>query len=109
MGSPQSTIVGLKAQECPGWTEDLERRETVSDCLSQGVCGCIYGDAVKHMEQLRIAVEALRDFREFVLSNATQWRVGAGHHNPMWQRVAEVLDKHGENHAVPENTFRAHG
>lgn len=24
------------------------------------------------------AVEALRDFREFVLSNATQWRIGAG-------------------------------
>lgn len=56
--------------------------------------------------ELKEAIEALRDFREFVISNATQWRLGASHHNPMWARVAEVLDKHGENHTVPSNTFR---
>ncbi len=56
--------------------------------------------------ELKEAVEVLRDFREFVISNATQWRLGAGHHNPMWGRVAEVLDRHGENHVVPKNTFR---
>lgn len=41
---------------------------------------------------------ALHDFREFVNSNATQWRLGAGtHHNPMWSRVAELLDRYGIN------------
>jgi hypothetical protein len=24
----------------------------------------------------------------------------------MWERVAVVLDKHGENHTVPQNTCR---
>jgi hypothetical protein len=57
-------------------------------------------------EELKEALEALRDFREFTLSNATQWRLGASHHNPMWQRVAEVLDKHGMNDTIPKNTFR---
>jgi hypothetical protein len=54
----QSTIVGLKAQDCPGggWAgmpAELEGKATVADCLSRGVCGCIYGDAVQHIEQLQ--------------------------------------------------------
>ena len=58
MSDAQSTIVGLKEQDCPagGWTgqpADLERA-TVADCLAHGVCGCIYGDAVKHIERLLI-------------------------------------------------------
>jgi hypothetical protein len=57
MNDAQSTIVGLKSQDCPGggWTgmpADLERA-TVADCLAHGVCGCIYGDAVKHIERLQ--------------------------------------------------------
>lgn len=34
---------------------------------------------------------ALRLFREFVQNNATQWRIGASHHHPIWQMVAETL------------------
>jgi hypothetical protein len=45
------TIVGLRAQECPGggWTGQPKEIEqaTVADCLAHNVCGCIYGDAVK--------------------------------------------------------------
>lgn len=36
--------------------------------------------------------EALLLFRTFVLNNATQWRLGANHHHPIWQIVAETLD-----------------
>lgn len=61
MNDAQSTIVGLKAQDCPGggWTgqpAEIERA-TVSDCLAHGVCGCIYGDAVEHIVRMRVALE----------------------------------------------------
>lgn len=57
MNDAQSTIAGLKLQDCPGggWTgqpAELER-PTVADCLAHGVCGCIYGGAVQHIERLR--------------------------------------------------------
>lgn len=58
MNDAQSTVVGLKAQPCPGggWTgmpaEIEERGATVAECLADGSCGCIYGDAVQHIEQL---------------------------------------------------------
>jgi hypothetical protein len=58
-------------------------------------------------DDLKEALSALRDFREFAMSNAKVWRLGANHHNPMWARVAGVLEKHGMNQSVPENTFRA--
>ena len=60
MNDAQSTIVGLKAQDCPGggWTGQPESIEqaTVADCLAHGVCGCCYGDAVQHIERLRAAL-----------------------------------------------------
>jgi len=64
MSDTQSTIAGLKAQDCPGggWTgmpAELEGRVTVADCLAHGVCGCIYGDAVQHIEQLTAAAAFL--------------------------------------------------
>ena len=46
---------------------------------------------------LKEALEALHDFREFWLHNVTQQRIGSNHNNPMWVRVAEVLAKHGMN------------
>jgi len=46
---------------------------------------------------LQEALETLHDFREFWSDNVTQTKLGANHHNPMWRRVAEVLDKHGMN------------
>lgn len=62
MNDAQSTIVGLKSQDCPGggWNgmpAELERA-TVADCLANGVCGCIYGDAVQHIERLRAGLDA---------------------------------------------------
>ena len=52
----RSTIAGLRAQECPGggWSgQPAEIEEaTVADCLAHGVCGCIYGDAVRHLETM---------------------------------------------------------
>lgn len=62
MNDPQSTIVGLKAQACPGggWNgmpAELEGRATVADCLAHGACGCIYGDAVQHIERLQGALK----------------------------------------------------
>lgn len=38
---------------------ELEGRATVSDCLEHGVCGCIYGDAVQHIERLRAALQEI--------------------------------------------------
>jgi hypothetical protein len=63
MNDAQSTIAGLKAQDCPGggWTgmpAELEGRATVADCLANGVCGCIYGDAAQHIERLRGGLSA---------------------------------------------------
>lgn len=57
MNDAQSTIVGLKAQACPGggWTgmpAELEGKATVADCLADGSCGCIYGGAAQHIERL---------------------------------------------------------
>jgi hypothetical protein len=48
-------------------------------------------------DDLKEALETLHDFRKFVLDNSTQWKLGAGNTNPMWQTVATVLDKHGKN------------
>ena len=50
---------------------------------------------------LKEALEALHDFREFWSDNVTQQRLGSNHHNPMWLRVATVLDKHGMNDRPP--------
>lgn len=44
------------------------------------------------------AKTALRLFREFVLNNATQWKLGAFHGHPMWELVAETL---GEQNSTP--------
>jgi hypothetical protein len=46
---------------------------------------------------LKEALEALHDFRQFWIDNVTQQHMGSNHHNPMWMRVATVLDKHGMN------------
>ena len=46
---------------------------------------------------LREALEALSDFRQFWQHNVTQTREGAGHHNPMWGRIAELLSRHDMN------------
>ncbi len=76
MNDAQSTIVGLKAQDCPGggWNGmpvELERA-TVADCLSHGVCGCIYGEAVQHIERLRAQLVQVRGFAEIM--TADNWR-----------------------------------
>lgn len=55
MNDAKSTIAGLKYQGCPG---DLGA--IVADCLTRGVCGCIYGDAVQHIERLRAALKSAR-------------------------------------------------
>ena len=75
MNDAQSTIVGLKAQDCPGggWSgmpSELEGKATVADCLARGVCGCIYGDAVQHIECQRAALTKIRD----TLSGSVQGR-----------------------------------
>lgn len=35
--------------------------------------------------------ELLNLFREFVLQNATQWKMGSNHHHPIWSMVAELI------------------
>lgn len=62
MHDARSTVVGLKAQECPGggWTgmpAELEGKATVADCLMYGTCGCIYGDAAQQIEQMQAAAD----------------------------------------------------
>lgn len=66
MNDAQSTIVGLKAQCCPGggfngMPKDAE--PTVALCLDHGVCGCIYGDAVKEIERMRAVLKQIADQR----------------------------------------------
>lgn len=46
--------------------------------------------------------DTLRLFREFVLANATQWKAGASHHHPMWQRVAETLGDDNDSKMTSE-------
>jgi hypothetical protein len=67
MNDAQSTIAGLKYQRCPGggWNgmpAELEGEATVADCLAHGDCGCIYGDAVQHIERLTEALTTIRDW-----------------------------------------------
>lgn len=55
MNDAQGTIVGFKSLDCPGggWNgmpAELEGKATVADCLAHGVCGCILGDAVQHID-----------------------------------------------------------
>lgn len=52
-------------------------------------------------DDLAEALEILRDFREFTIANATQWRPGANHHHRMWGRVAEILDRYDMNDTAP--------
>ena len=47
--------------------------------------------------ELKEALEALHDFRQFWFDQVSIHCGGGGHGNPMWLRVAEVLDKHGMN------------
>lgn len=55
---------------------------------------------------LKEVLETLHDFRQFWLDQVTQTRTGGSHHNPMWTRVAETLDKHGMNDHTLETGFR---
>jgi hypothetical protein len=62
-------VVGLKAQDCPGYGGP-----TIADCMASGICGCIYGDAVQHIERLRAALkpfaEKARDADERAIRDA---------------------------------------
>jgi hypothetical protein len=49
---------------------------------------------------LKETLEALADFRKFWQDNVTQAHPGANHHNPMWTRIADILDKHRMNNAT---------
>lgn len=45
-------------------------------------------------------------FREFVIKNTTQWKMGAGvHHHPMWAMVAEALGEVPDIRSGPEWMF----
>lgn len=46
---------------------------------------------------LREALEALSDFREFWSRMVIKTHEGANYHNPMWARIVAILDKHGMN------------
>ena len=51
------------------------------------------GDAGEPVEIVpAVPAVVLRQFRDFVIREATQWTVQGSHHNPIWQRVAEALD-----------------
>jgi hypothetical protein len=53
---------------------------------------CAVRSAKESIDRGAKAITALRLFREFVIRNATQWRVGAGnHHHPMWAMLADIL------------------
>ncbi len=54
-----------------------------------------------YLERARAAEEALYLMREFALRNCRVWELGAGHHHPIWQHVAELL--HENWHAVNIN------
>lgn len=68
-------------------------------------------------QDLKDALEALHDLRQFWVDNVTQTKLGAGHHNPMWMRVAELLHKHGMNggpgrglaYFKPDPAYRSNG
>jgi hypothetical protein len=85
--------------------ETIERGSTGTPVL-EFIKATLGNGAIAVNPELKEALESLRDFREFTISNATQWRIGANHHNPMWVRVANLLDRHGMNASIPSNTFR---
>lgn len=37
--------------------------------------------------------ELLERFRDFATNNATQWKPGSNHQNPIWQEVADAILK----------------
>ena len=43
---------------------------------------------VRGEEDVRSTLER---FRNFVISNATQWKRGSNHHNPIWEEVVEAI------------------
>ena len=98
MNDAQSTIVGLKAQECPGggWNgmpAELEGKATVADCLAHGTCGCIYGGAVQHIERLRadrnILLAAIKPF-----ARAAYYAVQElGHYRRAYEAVCVVQQR----------------
>lgn len=51
----------------------------------------------RYLIRARAAERLLRLFREFVSRNATQWKLGAGHHHPIWVAIAGVLGAVGSN------------
>ncbi len=46
--------------------------------------------------------DVLRLFREFTLKNATQWKLGANHHHPIWGKVAVALGDDNHKPLSPE-------
>lgn len=46
-------------------SSDLDRA-TVADCLAHGVCGCIYGDAIQHIERLRATLKPFVQARKSI-------------------------------------------
>lgn len=41
-------------------------------------------------------------FREFVLRNATQWKLGASHHHPIWTQIADILGDNNNKQLTKE-------
>lgn len=75
---PNPTLSGPRGQS----PEDLERERSVS----------------RTHPELYESLVALCDFRNHVLRYAKKWDMEGGtHHHPMWQRIAELLDKYGMN------------
>lgn len=53
------------------------------------------------------ALAALHDLREFWHMNVTQTYRRAGHQNPMWARVANILDRHGMNNPQDSGKYES--
>lgn len=51
---------------------------------------------------LNLAVELLVLFREFVIKNATVWKLGSSHHHPMWVTIASLIEKYNTDYPMQQ-------
>jgi len=65
----------------------------------------VLAEQLHNLRSVTKVVEALWLFREFVIKNATQWKLGSNHHHPIWMHVAEALGDVPEIRRGPEYQF----
>lgn len=82
--------------------QDIEGSGNEPGCIGRARRFLKTKDAVTALDRGDEPRTTLRLFREFVMRNATQWKLGANHHHPMWLRVVEALGDENDKQMTDE-------